>query len=516
MTTFKTNAVRVENCGNARRSRVCRSVTAALLGVVCASMCGSTAGELSAGAASHERSQGDKALMEGKLAVALKHFEAAVKMNPADHMNWYKRATAYIIEKKYESALKDLGKVLEIKPDYAQAIDKRAKIYASQGKFGEAREDYQKMQQLKGETESIKNSIQKLNIAEQMRQGGETLMQQGNWGAAKDHLNKAIETATDSVDLLLKRAECHRELGDRENVLADTGKALKVDGKHMGALATRGNAYYDMDEFELAQRHFRQGLKLDPEHKECKASYRKIKQMENVQKAADKEVASGQFNEALESFEKGTKIDPAQQLFAGKMNLGRCKVLLKLKRYAEAVRVCGEVMVIPEERHNKEQRIDTLLSRAEALQGLEEYEEAVRDCERATNLEKENGNTRQKLDHAQRLLKKSRMKDYYKVLEVGKDADDRTIKKAYRKKAAVFHPDKVCSAGACPTKEDQDRAAKKFHEIAEAHEVLTNDEMRAKYDRGEDPLGQEGGGGGGGHPFGGGAGNQHFSFHFGN
>jgi len=35
-------------------------------------------------------------------------------------------------------------------------------------------------------------------------------------------------------------------------------------------------------------------------------------------------------------------------------------------------------MVIPEERHNKEQRIDTLLSRAEALQGLEEYEEAVR------------------------------------------------------------------------------------------------------------------------------------------
>ena len=32
------------------------------------------------------------------------------------------------------------------------------------------------------------------------------------------------------------------------------------------------------------------------------------------------------------------------------------------------------------------------------------------------------------------------------MLEVGKDADDRTIKKAYRKKAAVFHPDKVCVA----------------------------------------------------------------------
>jgi len=44
--------------------------------------------------------------MEGKLSVALKHFEAAVQMNPSDHLNWYKRATAYIIDKKYEMALR--------------------------------------------------------------------------------------------------------------------------------------------------------------------------------------------------------------------------------------------------------------------------------------------------------------------------------------------------------------------------------------------------------------------------
>jgi len=145
MATFEIEVAR-KMSGNAHRRSghgLCRGA-AALLGVVCVSMYGGVAGELSAGAASHERSQGDKALMEGKLSVALKHFESAVKMNPADHLNWYKRATAYIIEKKYESALKDLAKVLQLKPDYVQAIDKRAKIYASQGKFGEAREDYKK------------------------------------------------------------------------------------------------------------------------------------------------------------------------------------------------------------------------------------------------------------------------------------------------------------------------------------------------------------------------------------
>ena len=54
----------------------------------------------------------------------------------------------------------------------------------------------------------------------------------------------------------------------------------------------------------------------------------------------------------------------------------------------------------------------------DALQGLEEWEEAVRDCERALNLEKDNGTTKQKLERAQQLLKKSRMKDYYKVRSV--------------------------------------------------------------------------------------------------
>ena len=61
-----------------------------------------------------------------------------------------------------------------------------------------------------------------------MREGGKRAMERRNWGAAKDHLNKAIEVAADCVDLLLMRAQVHRELGDRENVLADTGKALKV------------------------------------------------------------------------------------------------------------------------------------------------------------------------------------------------------------------------------------------------------------------------------------------------
>lgn len=80
-------------------------------------------------------------------------------------------------------------------------------------------------------------------------------------------------------------------------------------------------------------------------------------------------------------------------------------------------------------------------------------------------------------------------RDYYEILEVSKSASAEEIKKAYRKMAIKYHPDK----------NQGDKAAEeKFKEAAEAYEVLSNEQKKAAYDRyGHDGLrGQAGGGGG--------------------
>lgn len=64
-------------------------------------------------------------------------------------------------------------------------------------------------------------------------------------------------------------------------------------------------------------------------------------------------------------------------------------------------------------------------------------------------------------------------KDYYAVLGVDKNASDKEIKKAYRKLAAKYHPDR---------NPDNQEAEQKFKEINEANEVLSNPEKRKKYD----------------------------------
>ena len=81
-------------------------------------------------------------------------------------------------------------------------------------------------------------------------------------------------------------------------------------------------------------------------------------------------------------------------------------------------------------------------------------------------------------------------RDYYEVLGVSKSASAEEIKKAYRKLAIQFHPDK---------NPDNPEAEDKFKEAAEAYEVLSNADKKARYDQfGHQGLGGNGGYGGAG------------------
>ncbi len=84
-------------------------------------------------------------------------------------------------------------------------------------------------------------------------------------------------------------------------------------------------------------------------------------------------------------------------------------------------------------------------------------------------------------------------RDYYEVLGVAKDAGEREIKKAYKRLAMKFHPDR--------TKGDKSKE-EQFKEVKEAYEVLNDSQKRAAYDQYGHAAFEQGGHGGGG--FGGG------------
>ena len=85
-------------------------------------------------------------------------------------------------------------------------------------------------------------------------------------------------------------------------------------------------------------------------------------------------------------------------------------------------------------------------------------------------------------------------RDYYEVLGVSKNATADELKKAYRKKAIEYHPDRQQEKSDAEKKD----AEEKFKEAAEAYDVLSNPDKRARYDQFGHNMGNMGGGFGGG------------------
>src|ERR1043166_7913554 len=84
----------------------------------------------------------------------------------------------------------------------------------------------------------------------------------------------------------------------------------------------------------------------------------------------------------------------------------------------------------------------------------------------------------------------TKKRDYYEILEVDRNATGEEVKRAYRKLAVKFHPDK---------NPDDPQAEEKFKELGEAYDVLMDPDKRAAYDRfGHAAFAQGSGFGGGG------------------
>ena len=98
-------------------------------------------------------------------------------------------------------------------------------------------------------------------------------------------------------------------------------------------------------------------------------------------------------------------------------------------------------------------------------------------------------------------------RDYYEVLGIDRNADDASIKKAYRKMAKKYHPD---------MNKDNPAAEEKFKEVTEAYNVLSDKEKKKLYDQFGHAAFEEGGGtGAGGYGQQAGSGNAGGSFHVG-
>eukprot|EP00614_Pseudopedinella_elastica_P016502 CAMPEP_0172652478 /NCGR_PEP_ID=MMETSP1068-20121228/243334_1 /TAXON_ID=35684 /ORGANISM="Pseudopedinella elastica, Strain CCMP716" /LENGTH=664 /DNA_ID=CAMNT_0013466885 /DNA_START=22 /DNA_END=2017 /DNA_ORIENTATION=- len=493
------------------------------------------------------RSDADAALISGDVDKSVKLMNQVIEMEPNNEQNYLKRYRANMRRRKLKEAFSDLTQALNINPKLKSALGNRAKLGASLGRCQEAVADLKALRTVDEKAKELAHEAKArecsghLSRAGTLEQQGDlggaclllalwvasglplaglwlasglplaclwvasglplaglwvalwvasglplacpyragTLEQQGDLGGAWDALNAAMEAGAESShDLLLRRAQIEVLTGDYYESVASSGRAIKLEADSIQALGVRGRAYYLLGEHEMALNHWRQALHFDPEHEEVKGHYRILKKLEKQEKRALKLEAAGDLEGAVEAWRAAIAVDAAHKRFVARASLATSKILVKIKKYSEAADSCQEAL---NQELGGEEKLEALLLMGEVMLGWERFEEAVRWCGQALEL---GGDQRAKeaLHKAKVALKQSKEVDHYKVLGVTRTASQKDIKKAYRTAALIHHPDKV-------PEEERDKAEQEFMKIAAAYEVLSDDELRAKYDRGEDVSG---------------------------
>lgn len=294
-------------------------------------------------------------------------------------------------------------------------------------------------------------------------------------------------------DALLKMGNVN-SLGDAQSLAMNL---LRSNNQDPEALVLRGRALYAQGENDKAIQHFRQALSCDPDFKDAVKYLRMVQKLDKKKEEGNTLFKTGKHQEAYDIYTEALDIDPLNKGTNSKILQNRALCSMRLKKYQDAIGDCDQAVKL-DASYIKAKR-----TRAKALGESGKWEDAVKDLKSILESNPEEPGLQKEIRNAEMELKKSKRKDYYKILGVEKDAADSEIKKAYRKKAIVEHPDK---------NPDDPEAENRFKDVSEAYETLIDDQKRARYDSGEDLIdpsemfGGGGGGGMGGHPFGGGMG----------
>jgi len=454
--------------------------------------------QVAASPASGAIATADALLRSGKFEAAIQQYTMAIDLDPNSYLPRLKRSSVHTVLGNKRAALADLSGVLRLDKTNKNAITKRAKLRSEVCDLKGSMSDLQTASQLGLELPiSIAQLGQMMQVWQQAQQTAKA-----NPGHATHQLNQLHDSGfcTDSEEALTLKVELLLQLEQYEQAVVEGGKLIKLDRKSMKALGLRAEAFYMLGDMTMAVTHLREGLKQDPEHKVCKVLHKKVRNLQRRTNNGDEDFEAGNFEDAASAFAGALKVDPGHKFFAYDLNIKLAKSYLGTKNGADAMKACDAALVADN------QSADAVVLRGDAKALLEDFQGSLNDYKRAKELRGDDRTIDEKIQKGQRVLEQSKRKNYYKILGVKRAASKSQIKRAYRKLALKHHPDKVKESEGGGEKE---AAEKIFRDVAEAYGVLSDDEVRKKYDNGEDVSGQ-------GqqqqqqHPFGGG----NFHFHF--
>ncbi|KAL9927236.1 tetratricopeptide repeat protein 2 isoform 2-T2 [Glossina fuscipes fuscipes] len=411
---------------------------------------------------------------------ALKFYSDAISLCPDSSTYYGNRAATYMMMSNYTNALNDARTAVRLDPNFEKAYVRIAKCCVAKGDIIGIEQAIKKIEELDPQSNAVEGEKQTLQQLRQLEQTIQNNYDSKYYRNVVYYLDAAIKLAPACYRYRLLKAECLAFLGRCDEAVDIAISVIKLDSTSADAIYVRGLCFYYTDNLEKGIKHFELALQLDPDHKKAKEMRTKSKTLKDMKEKGNVLFKSGRYREAQTIYTDALKIDELNKEINSKLLYNRALVNSKIGNTRDAIVDCTNVLDI------NAQYLKALLLRARCHNDIEKYEESVSDYEAALQLQK-TPEIKKLLRDAKFALKKSKRKDYYKILGIPRNASDDEIKKAYRKKALVHHPDRHANSSLDERKEQE----LKFKEVGEAYAILSDPRKKVRYDNDQDIEDQE-------------------------
>jgi len=469
--------------------------------------------------AAEYKQKGNELFKAKNYTEAIEQYTSAINLDPNEPSYFANRAACYLGLKKFNLCIADCQQTINKKADFVKAWRRKALAHFSLGDMKEAKQAYEQAMKLDSSDSSLKDELKQVTRVEYL--AGEVLanIERGEYRQALNNITSIEKINPDQIDAKIKKIEVLSMLGENKQAIQLCQDYSRDLGTNSSFLYAKGLALAYSGKSENAKKVWQEALRMDPDNKICKQAIKKVNRQDEAKQKGNEKLKAGSYQEALNFYNEGLEVDPHNPSMISQILNNRALIKMKQKNYSSALEDCSKAI----QRNPKYAR--AYLRRGDIKKEMGNSSDAVADFKKAHELDPELG-ADQRYASQQKRQQQSQgfssggnpfggaggfsgfnfggggggqqfqrpepkpSKDLYKVLGLEKDATEDQIKKAYRKLALKWHPDKFQG-----NEKEKEEANNKFKEISEAYSILSNKDKRQKYDNGFGYDGDDAGGG---------------------
>eukprot|EP01103_Thecamoeba_quadrilineata_P008408 TRINITY_DN18154_c0_g1_i1.p1 TRINITY_DN18154_c0_g1~~TRINITY_DN18154_c0_g1_i1.p1 ORF type:complete len:490 (-),score=91.99 TRINITY_DN18154_c0_g1_i1:6-1406(-) len=401
------------------------------------------------------------------------HYTEAINACPEEPTYYSNRSAAFFMSEQFSDSLADSKKALELDPKSVKSHLRAARCYVKLGQFNEAKSHFQKAISYNNEpSPTVIREMNQIDFYERQFSRIDSLLTSGDYANALREISSLEVNCTSWTQLKIAKARALLGIGRYSEASNLTTELIRADNTNVEATLIRGKCQFYTGNVDNAIKHYSQILRMDPDCSEARTLLKNAKLFETKKKEGNEAFVQKKHQEAYDIYSELIDLDVKTTLMST-IYCNRAAAGMMINKLKEALDDCDKAIEIDPNYVKAYRRRGTINMK------LENYEDAVRDFEKTYEFDRSDREVKSLLKDAQLELKKSKRKDFYKILGVPKDASDKDIRKAYRALALKYHPDKC-------TDISKEEAELKFKDIGEAYAILSDENKRRKFDSGAD------------------------------